>query len=87
MTDKSAFPHTGYEVWDQSAERFFRADGEPGMTYKEWQWTLFAAATVQAFISQSPSAATARCVPGAAIQIADAMMAAIAEHEQERDDV
>ena len=96
MKDKSAFPHVGYEEWDQKGERFVRADGEGGMTLREYQWTEFAAAALQGQLSntdllkQSMEAGAERgmqryeSLTRFALDTADAMIAAIEAREREQ---
>ena len=82
MDDKSAFPHPELDM------------SNPGMTYREWQWTMFAAAAIPVYASKEyldemvqvaekkgidPDVAMARC----ACDMADAMLAAIEEREKQ----
>ena len=92
MTDKPAFPHWNPSVVDKDDEWHRH---EPGMTFREWQWTLFAAAA-----PEMPNALYCPMVEDIeawkaqlyidltdwASGYADAMMAAIAEREQDKVD-
>ena len=80
MADKSAFPLITSDM---------QVAGEPGMTFREWQWTQFAAAAINGMFAAdtSESCMTPDEKTLGALTIADRMMAAIAEREQERDDV
>ena len=85
MNDKSAFPHGDHKYpagWSASS----------GMTFREWQWTIYSAhcpPMPQSWWDGKESADLSRADAMAmwACRYADAMMSAIAEREQERDDV
>ena len=82
MTDKSAFPHDG--IYSSIGEQI--TDAQPGMTFREWQWTLFAAAAI-AGLRANPLLEYAEALntfhATEACRQADAMMAAIAEREKQ----
>ena len=88
MKDKSAFPHPRYGTLEMLVP------DSPGMTFKEWQWTQFAATGLQAFGTTawfqehyySSGKITHDLVAENACKLADAMMAAIAEREQEHEE-
>ena len=82
MTDKSAFPDVGGFYRDG-----IEVEAQPGMTFREWQWTQFAAAALTGMYAadtvdsvMSPQDKTEQ-----ALNIANSMMAAIAEREQDKD--
>ena len=77
VADKSAFP--GFQT--VAVQGGLQDYPVPGMTFCEWQWTMFAAAAlgpINGLVTDYDAADTA-------IRRADAMMAAIAEREQERE--
>ena len=83
MADKSAFPYMS-----TLSDGSIFCDS-PGMTFREWQWTLFAAATisgVHGFSNKDYDPLSVEDVAALACEQADTMMAAIAEREQESHD-
>lgn len=83
MADKSAFPHPRYGTLEMKMPE------SPGITIRELQWTIFAAVSLPVLLLQgikSGEEEEIQQVPEAVCATADAIMAAIAEREQERDD-
>lgn len=75
MSDKSAFPFPYPGEHGQPVQM--------GMTFREWQWTQFAAAALPATYKGILNGPQFAEVAHNAMQMADAMMAAICEREKE----
>ena len=80
MSNKSAFPWGNREV-----------GGEPGMTFREWQWTQFMVAALQGYIAMQPAmevdlsdSEVQTMISKSAIDQADTMMAEIEKREQDK---